>query len=393
MKLSKRVDAIEASLTRHLFNLAKNYDDVIDLTLGDPDLPPSQTIMEAACDAIKKGKIRYSANAGLMTLREVLAERFRAEYGISVNPAANIAVTVGGMEALFLALQALVDEGDEVIVLAPYYVNYKQMIALNGGVCVIADTLEADGFVPRIEEIEKKISDKTVALILNTPCNPTGSMIPKETLDEISRLAKKYDLAVISDEVYRTLVYDGKKHASIVNCDGMQERTVVVDSLSKRFAMTGYRIGYAVASETVIAAMTKLQENVAACAPVSSQYAAIAAFEQCGDEGWIREEFEKRRDYIVSAINEIDGISCRCPEATFYLFVNVEKTGLDGLNFAYRLLEQEHVAVVPGVTYGASYGNYIRIAYTMNVECLKKAVKRIERFVRSLQEKKSEDMK
>lgn len=381
MKISKTANAIEPSLSRALFNMAKNYDDVVDLTLGDPDLPPSSVIRDAACEATQAGKSRYSANAGLQMLREAVAENFRTEYQLSIDPIKEIAITVGGMEALFLSLSCLIDEGDEVILLAPYYVNYKQMISMCGGVPVIIDTKEEDGFSVDTKQIEQAVSEKTVAIIINTPCNPTGAVLDEEALESIAEVAKKQDLVVISDEVYRTLIYDHRKHQSIVTLPGMQERTVVVDSLSKRFAMTGYRLGYAIAPEELIANMVKMQENVAACAPVPSQYAGIAAFEQCAADTSICEEFQLRRDYIYKAINGIEGLSCRKPEGTFYLFVNIEKTGLKCLDFAYKLLEQEHVAVVPGITYGEAYQNYIRIAYTMGIEKLQIAVQRIQHFM------------
>lgn len=385
MKISKLAGNLETSLTRQLFNMAKKYDDVIDLTLGDPDVPPLDAIKAAACESIIQGKLRYSANAGLITLREAVAKNYKRETGLNVDPAKNIAITVGGMEGLYLALQAIVDPGDEVIILAPYYVNYKQMISMCGGTPVIVETLESNRFVPIAEDIEKMITDKTVAIIINTPCNPTGAVIPMESLMKIADVVKKHGIMVISDEVYCRLVYDeGEEHTSIATVDGMSERTIVIDSLSKRHAMTGYRVGYAVAHEDVITAMVKLQENIAACAPVSSQYAAIAALSECYDDSTLRDEFRRRRDYIYPAINNIEGMSCSMPHATFYLFVNVEKTGLNGLDFAYKLLEKEHVAVVPGVTYGDGYENYIRIAYTMKIDKLAQAVERMHRFVASL---------
>lgn len=384
MKLSKTASSLELSLTRHLFNLAKNYDNVIDLTLGDPDLIPSEIIRNAACDAVTAGKTRYSANAGLLPLREVLADNFQKEYDLTVDPASELMVTVGGMEALYLALSSIIDPGDEVILLAPYYVNYKAMVRLNNGVPVIVNTLEADGFNIRAEKLEQAITDRTVAIIINSPCNPTGAVLSHASLEAIARIAKQHDLTVISDEVYRTLLFDGAQHESIVTLPDMRERTVVIDSISKRFAMTGYRIGYAIGPEELIAAMVKMQENVAACAPLPSQYAAIAAYTQCAEDTSIRDEFQIRRDYLYEAINSLPGLSCIQPAGTFYLYVNIAETGLDCQTFAYKLLEAQQVAVVPGITYGDAYNHYIRIAYTMKTEVLKQAVERIRRFLQSL---------
>lgn len=384
MKISATANAIELSLTRQLFNMAKEYDNVIDLTLGDPDLVPSEKIRLAASDAVFAGKTRYSANAGLLPLREAIADNFEKEYGMTADPNSEIMVTVGGMEGLFLGLSALVDPGDEVIILAPYYVNYRQMVRMRGGVAVVVDTKEEDGFMVTAERLEAAITERTVAIIINTPCNPTGAILDKACLEGIADLAKKYDLTVISDEVYRTLIYDGVKHESIVTIPGMRERTLVIDSLSKRFAMTGYRVGYAIAPAELMGCMIKMQENIAACAPLPSQHAAIAAFEQCADDTFIVDEFQVRRDFIYKAISEIEGLSCIKPAATFYLYVNIEKTGLNCLDFAYQLLQKERVAVVPGITYGDNYGNYVRIAYTMKTEVLAQAVERIKRFVESI---------
>ena len=384
MRISNTANAVEPSLTRKLFNMAKEYNDVIDLTLGDPDIPPSQKIRSAACEAIMQGKTRYSANAGLPQLREAIANNFKNEYGIKIEPLNNVIVTVGGMEALFLSLTCIINPGDEVIILAPYYVNYKQMVSMCSGVPVVVNTREENGFAVSTEMLEKVITDRTKAIIINTPCNPTGAVLGKESLEAIASLAKKYDFAVISDEVYRCLIYDDAKHQSIVNLPDMLERTVVVDSFSKRFAMTGYRVGYAIAPADFTAAMIKLQENVAACAALPSQYAGIEAFESCVNDTFIKDEFQNRRDYLYNAINNIKGLSCIKPAATFYLFVNIKETGLDALTFAYKLLEQQHVAVVPGVAYGEEYKDYVRIAYTMKIDVLREAINKIEQFVSDL---------
>ena len=283
MKVSQKASVIEPSLTRDLFNRALKLGDVINLTLGDPDLPPPQSVRNAACDAIQKCKTRYSANAGLLELRQVIAESFTKEYGLPCNPAEEVVVTIGGMEALYLALSSSIDPGDEVIISAPYYVNYVQMVRMNGGVPVIIETNESNGFAVDPVAIESYLTDKTAAIIVNTPCNPTGAMLPRSVLSEIARVAREKDLLVISDEVYKSLVYDGGEHCSILSIPGMRERTILVDSLSKKFAMTGWRLGWAVGPRELVAAMTKMQENVAACAPLPSQYGAIEALKDDTD--------------------------------------------------------------------------------------------------------------
>ena len=289
--------------------------------------------------------------------------------------------TVGGMEALYLTLSAIIDPGDEVIIFAPYYVNYVQMVRMNGGVPIIIDTKEENGFSVDPAVLHKYITKKTVAIIVNTPCNPTGVMLPRAVLEAIAETAKKYDLFVIADEVYKSLVYDNALHCSVLNVSGMRERTILIDSLSKKYAMTGWRLGWAIGPKDIIAAMTKMQENVAACAPLPSQYATIEALSSATDIAYIRNAFEKRRDLIYREINSCNKLSALKPSATFYIFVNISQTGLRSLDFAIRLLESEHVAVVPGIAYGKSYDNFIRIAFTHDLTVLSDACRRIRRFV------------
>jgi aminotransferase len=384
MKISKKAQATESSLTRQLFNMAQGFTDVIDLTLGDPDVKPAEGIRKAACDAINNGKTRYSANAGLIQLRKVISKHLEREYNISVNPDSEIVVTVGGMEALYLALSSVIDEGDEIIVLAPYYVNYVQMTNMCGGKPVVINSTEENNFAATMEQIENAITERTVAIVLNTPCNPTGVVLDDTTIDMICDVAKKYNLTVISDEVYSSLIYDGKKHSSVITRDGMKERTILIDSISKRFSMTGYRLGYATGPAEIISCMTKMQENIAACAPLPSQHASIEAYNSFAEDTSLRDIFLKRRDYIYPAINSIDKLSCNKPEGTFYLFVNISKTGMDSFTFCKELLLNAHVAVAPGITYGKEYDNYVRLAYTLEIPKLEEGVQRIKTFVEGL---------
>lgn len=384
MKISQKAEIIEPSLTRDLFNRALKLEDVINLTLGDPDLPPPHSIRDAACDAIQKGKTRYSANAGLVDLRKAIAESFATEYKTPCDPTSEVILTVGGMEALYLTFSSIVDPGDEVIILAPYYVNYVQMVRMNGGVPIIIETEETDGFAVDPKVLETHMSDRTVAIVVNNPCNPTGALLPKPILGEIARVAKERNLSVISDEVYKSLVYDGKKHCSVLEFPDMRNRTILIDSLSKKYAMTGWRLGWAVGPKEVIAAMTKMQENVAACAPLPSQYGAIEALKDDTDIAYIHSTFVERRDLIHREINACPRLSALKPSATFYIFVNIKGTGMRSLDFALRLLESQHVAVVPGIAYGKAYDDYVRIAFTHDVSILSEACRRIRRFVESL---------
>lgn len=384
MKQSKCAQAVTPSLTRKLFNMAQEIgDDVINLTLGDPDLLPPEEIRKAACEAIMAGRTRYSANAGLPMLREAFASFFGKEHGISVEPDKNVIATVGGMEALFLSISALVDVEDEVIILEPYYVNYHQMLNMCGGVAVPVNRYgKSDDEV--IELISDAITTRTVGIVLNSPCNPTGDILSGKVLDEVAKLACANDLFIISDEVYSSLVYDGKKCESIYTRPGMRERTIVIDSCSKRFAMTGWRIGFAVGPEDVIDNMTKMQENVVACAPLPAQYAAIKAYKEDFDYSYIQKEYQKRKDLLVAALKDMPKIHFQEPKATFYCFVNVSETGLDAEQFAYQLLEKQHVAVVPGVAYGEHYSSYVRIAFTLDQKKLAEAMRRMKAFCEGL---------
>lgn len=384
MKTSSISKRLKPSLTRKLFNMALSIgDDVIDLTLGDPDVLPHEEIRKAACKSIMDGNTRYSANAGLISLRESYSEFFKRQYGIAIKPEENVITTVGGMEALFLAFTSIVDEGDEVIILTPYYVNYFEMLNMCKGNAVFVERLgKSDNEV--LNEILQKITDKTVAIVVNSPCNPVGDIISSNILDGIAQIANSKDLFVISDEVYSSLIYDGKKHESIISRENMIDRTILIDSCSKRFAMTGWRIGFAVAPQEIISTMIKMQENIAACAPLPSQYAAIKAYSEDFDYSYINNEYEKRRNLVFNRLNEIPKLSPLYPEATFYCFVDISKTGLDAETFAYKLLEEKHVAVVPGNAYGENFTKYIRIAFTLEESLLNLAMDKIHDFCESI---------
>ena len=380
--LSTMAEGIKPSLTRTLFNMAKAYDDVIDFTLGDPDVPTHQKIKDAGSKAIQDGKTRYSQNAGLLELRNVISDYYIRKEGFEYDPISEIMVTVGAMEGLYLALLSITNPGDEYIIPAPYYVNYGQMVHMCGGVPVIVDKPAEEPLSFRTEDIEAAITPKTKAIIINTPSNPSGKIISWNKIEKLAELAKKHDLYVISDEVYKCLIYGENKFKSIVSIEGMRERTILTNSLSKEFCMTGWRIGYVLANKEIVANMTKLQENICACAPLPSQYAAIEALSSKEDySANMKSIFSERRDALVSGINSIKGLSCTPPDATFYLMVDISETGLKSFDFACKLLESVHVAVVPGVTYGQSCDNYVRIAFTKNVDVIKQGVERIATFM------------
>lgn len=383
IQVSEVSKTVQPSLTRTLFNKAKAYDDVIDFTLGDPDVQPHKAVKDAACAAIQAGKTRYSQNAGLIELRETISDYYERKEGFRYNPVTEILVSVGAMEGLYLALLAIINDGDEVIIPAPYYVNYVQMVEMCHGVPVVIDNPDADELSFNVADVEAAVTPRTRAIIINTPANPSAKIIPQDKIEALAAIAKRHNLVVISDEVYKCLIYGTEKFRSIVAVDGMRGRTILVNSLSKEFCMTGYRIGYVLAPGEVIAAMTKLQENVAACAPLPSQYAAIEALSGRGDySSHMVETFRHRRDILVGGIRSIKGLRCSEPEATFYLMVDISHTGLSSYDFACRLLESAHVAVVPGVTYGKSCDKYVRIAFTLDEEKIKEGITRIAGFMK-----------
>ena len=380
--ISKVANSIAPSLIRSIFNMAKTMDDVVDFTLGDPDVQPHQAIKDAACQAIQEGRTRYSQNAGLLELRETIHSYYLRKEGFDYDPVSEIMVSVGAMEGLYLAFLSMLDDGDEVIIPAPYYVNYVQMVQLCHATPVIVDNSNAEALSFNVEDIVGAITPKTKAIIINTPSNPSGKLIPWEKVEALAKIAKEQDLVVVADEVYKCLIYDGKPFRSIVSIDRMRERTVLVNSLSKEFCMTGYRLGYVLGPQEIIAAMTKLQENVAACAPLPSQYAGIEALS--GREDYSKnmvDIFTERRNVLYNGLKGLPKIKCSLPEATFYMMVDISETGMNSLDFALALLKNARVAVVPGIAYGKNCDKYVRIAFTLDKSRIEEGVKRIKSFV------------
>jgi len=383
MKLSQKARQLFPSEPRRVYDEAQKFTDVIDLTLGDPDLPPPRNIREAGSRAFLDGDSRYSANAGLIELRRAISDETRRECGIGFDPETEVIVTAGAMEAAYLALWSLLDPGSEAIIPSPHWINYGEVVRSFGAAPRFVMTRPEDRFVVRPEEVEGCISPKTRLLILNTPSNPTGIVIPGGTLDRLAEIAVKHDLAVISDEIYDHLVYDGRKAESILTRPGMRERTVVISGFSKRFAMTGYRVGWAVGPEELIRVMTQMTENIVECAPLPSQYAAIEALSGRTDGSYIRREFEKRRNCVLEELGTIPQLRCPGIDATFYGFIDVSGTGMDGETFVSELLRSKRVALIPGAAYGgAAYRDFVRIAFTVDCGKLHAAFARIREFLR-----------
>ena len=382
MKLSARAEKLVPSEPRRIYDEAQKYTGVIDLTLGDPDLPPPENVRQAGCRAIEAGKTRYSANAGLLELRKAIAGDARKEYGMEFDPASEIIVTVGAMESAYLCLWSLLNPGDEAIIPAPFWINYGEVVKSLGAKPIFLKTRPEDAFVVQPEEIRKRITPKTRVLVLNSPANPTGAVIPGKILDQIAEIAKEHDLTVVSDEIYGHLVFDGKHAESIMTRPGMRERTAVVNGFSKRYAMTGWRVGWTLAPAPLVLAMTRMTENIVACAPLPSQYAAIEALSDRTDESYIRREFEKRRNCVLEELRSIPEITSTGIPATFYAFLDISRTGMSGEEFAMALLKSKQVALIHGSAYGGpAYRNFIRIAFTMDCAELRKAFARIREFL------------
>ena len=380
MKLTQRVLGMAPSLPRKLFDMAKEIDgDVIDLTLGDPDVPPPANVRAAACAAIEACQTRYSQNAGLHEAREAVAAFQRAKYGRDVA-AEDVILTVGAMGSIFQQLFSLVEPGDEVIVPAPYWVNYVEVAKLCGAVPVVVSAREENGFSVTAEQVAAAITPRTRVIVVNSPNNPTGRVLREDAVRGIAALAVKHDLFVISDEVYRSLVYDGIPYLSIFDLPEMRGRCSVIDAVSKQFSMTGYRLGYTIGPRPLVETMTRLQENVNACAPLPSQYAAIAAYGPETDASYLFREYAARRQIVVDGIRGIPGLSLGGVDAAFYAFVNISATDMDSQSFAYGLLKKQSVAVVPGLAYGDAYDNFIRIAFTVSGERLREALGRLRAF-------------
>lgn len=378
--LNKKVETIKPSGIRRFFEIASEIPGVISLGVGEPDFDTPWLVREEGMYTLQKGYTYYTANAGLMALREEISRYLSRRCQLSYNPNEEILVTVGGSEAIDLALRAMLDPGDEVIVPEPSYVSYVPCVSLADGVAVTIDLQERYNFRLQKEELEAVITSKTKVLILSYPNNPTGAVMEKEDLQAIADLVIAHDLYVISDEIYSELSYH-HQHISIATLHGMRDRTIVINGFSKGFAMTGWRLGYAVGPQKIIQAMTKIHQFAIMAAPTTSQYAGIIALRDCDrqvDE--MRESYNQRRRYLMSRVKEL-GIPCFEPFGAFYIFPNISEFGLTSEAFATQLVQEEKVAVVPGSAFGESGEGYVRISYAYSIEELKEAFNRIENFI------------
>ena len=381
--LSDKIQTIKPSGIRKFFDIVNTMEGAISLGVGEPDFETPYFIRDEGVYSLEKGRTFYTSNSGLMDLRMEIDRYTKRKYKVSYNPAKEIIVTVGGSEGIDIALRAMLNPGDEVLLPQPSYVSYEPCTILASGVPVIIDLKEENGFKLTAEQILEKITDKTKILILPFPNNPTGSILSYKELEEIAKVCIEKDLFVLSDEIYCELTYAGD-HASIIQVPGMKERTILINGFSKSYAMTGWRLGYACGPEKIIEQMTKIHQFCIMCAPTTSQYAAVIALRD-GDEAVakMRESYNQRRRYVLSRLNDM-GLTCFEPEGAFYVFPSIKRFGIRSEEFATRLLMEEKVAVVPGTAFGDSGEGYLRISYAYSINQLKEALGRIENFVKRL---------
>ncbi len=381
--LSEKVTAIRPSGIRKFFDIVQEMDDAISLGVGEPDFDTPWHIRDEGIYSLEKGRTYYTSNAGLRELREEICRYMKRTQNLDYRPMQECFVTVGGSEAIDLALRAMVNPGDEVLIPQPSYVSYEPCAVLADAKPVIIELQGKDDFRLQPEQILEKCTDKTKILVMPYPNNPTGAVMSREDLEKIAEVVRQKDLYIISDEIYGELTYRGK-HVSIASLPGMQERTIVIGGFSKAYAMTGWRLGYAVGPELIMQQMIKIHQFAIMCAPTTSQYAGIEALRN-GDEDvtQMREEYDRRRRYLLHAFSEM-GLECFEPFGAFYAFPSVARFGMTSEEFATRLLTEEKLAVVPGTAFGDSGEGYIRISYAYSLDDLKRALERLERFLKKI---------
>lgn len=379
--LNDKIKNIPPSGIRKFFDVAATMKDAISLGVGEPDFVTPWSIREAGIYSLEKGRTYYTANAGLMELRQEICNYNKRKYAVEYDPATEVLVTVGGSEAIDLMVRCIIEPGDEVLVPEPSFVCYKQCAAMAGAVPVPIETKEEDSFRLLPEQLKAHITDKTKLLILPFPSNPTGGVMSRSDLEAIAEVLKGTDIMVLSDEIYGELRYGEEKHTPFSAIDGMRDRTVVVNGFSKTFAMTGWRLGYALGPAPIIKAMTKLHQYAIMSSPTTSQFAAIEALRSCDkDVENMRQEYNYRRRYIVDGFRNM-GLSCFEPLGAFYVFPCIKSLGMTSEEFAEKLLNEEKVAVVPGNAFGESGEGFIRCSYAYSIDSIEEALVRIARFV------------
>ncbi|MCM1328036.1 MAG: aminotransferase class I/II-fold pyridoxal phosphate-dependent enzyme [Ruminococcus sp.] len=381
--ISKKCQSLKPSGIRKFFDIAATMENVISLGVGEPDFHTPWAVRQTAISTLEKGRTVYTANSGLMELRKTICGYIKRKIGVEYEPESQLIVTVGGSEGIDLGIRALIDPGDEVLIVEPCFVCYAPIVELTGGVAVPIETTADTGFKLTAEALKSKITDRTKLLILPFPNNPTGAVMTKADLEPIAEVLRDTDIMVLSDEIYSELTYEGK-HFSITKLEGMKERTLLVNGFSKAFAMTGWRLGYVAGPAPVIKQMLKIHQYAIMCAPTVSQYAAVTAMTSCdGEVEKMVNEYNIRRRWLVNALNEI-GLTCFEPKGAFYVFPSIKSTGLTSQKFCEELLYRHNVAVVPGDAFGASGEGHIRISYAYSLKHLMEAVERMAEFINEI---------
>lgn len=382
--LNKRIQRVKPSGIRKFFDIANEMEDVISLSIGEPDFTTPWHIREAGIRSIEKGRTWYSPNRGFLELREEISRYYQRRFGLEYDPASEVLVTVGGSEAIDNCIRVLVEEGDEVLIPEPSFVCYVPLTQMAGGIPVPIVTKAEDQFRLTAAALREKITEKTKLLVLPYPNNPTGGIMKKEDLEEIAQVLRETNILVLSDEIYSELTYGGINHVSIASLPGMRERTIVVNGFSKSYAMTGWRLGYALAPKEILAPMTKLHQFAIMSSPSTAQFAAVEALRH-GDQdiAGMRSEYDIRRRFLVDGLRSI-GLDCFEPQGAFYVFPSIQRTGLSSEEFCQRLIYAEKVAVVPGNAFGNSGEGFVRISYSYSLKHLAEALGRIARFIKIL---------
>ncbi len=379
--VSRRAAGLKPSGIRKFFDIAATMKDVISLGIGEPDFDTPKAVVEAGIRSLQQGHTHYTSNAGILELRKALSANLERLYGVGYDPATEIVISVGGSEALYLAANAILDAGDEVIIPTPCFVSYQAEVYMAGGVPVEIPCRMEDNFDVDPQAIEAAITPRTKAILLGFPNNPTGAVATRERLLEIARIAEKYDLVVISDEIYDRLVYGGHQHVCFPTLPGMRERTILLGGFSKDYAMTGWRIGYACGPASIIGALVRIHQYTIMSAPTTAQEAAIEAIRDRDESVMMMvEEYDRRRKLVVAELNRM-GLPTFEPKGAFYCFPKVSVTGLDDETFATRLLNEEYVAMVPGNSFGVGGEGFCRVSYATAYTKIEEALRRIERFV------------
>ena len=382
--LNPTVNSMKPSGIRKFFDVAETMEDVISLGVGEPDFRTPWQIRSAGIRSLERGNTRYTSNKGLELLRREVALYVKRKYGVSYDYSGEILITVGGSEAIDLAIRAIVSPGDEVIIPEPSYVCYEPITRLAGGIPVIIDTKEENAFKLTAKELAAAITPRTKAVILPYPANPTGAIMEREDLKKIAELLRDTNIVVISDEIYSELTF-GVSHVCAASIDGLYERTVTINGFSKAFSMTGWRLGYAMGPREIMSQMTKIHQYAIMCAPTTSQYAAAEALRSCDTEvARMVEEYDDRRRVIVSGFNKL-GLTCREPKGAFYAFPSIKSTGMTSEEFCEKLLYSKRVAIVPGTAFGKSGEGYVRASYCYSIDHIKEALRRIEEFLKEIQ--------